>query len=331
MLTDAIFFTIFSTMTIKSTFPIKYVALQTGLKPYLIRSWESRYNAICPQRSDTNRRVFRDADIRRLKLLKHAVSIGHSISHAARLTDEALMALTRHRNGSIQQNESAFPSVSGEDVRESSDVLNMALFHILRLDAASLEAVLDRAALEMPRQAFLDDIVTALFARIGELWRAGKLKAVNEHMTSVIIRSMLWDMMRSEATPREAMTIVVTTPAGHWHETGALAAALAAAESGWRVSYFGANLPSDEIAHAAAKTGAQAIALGICHRLNDSRLTVELKNLRRLVGERLPIFLGGAGVADTLNDNVNSTINVCADLVQFRQQLDEAAIKIRGG
>jgi len=309
---------------------MKYVALQTGLKPYLIRSWESRYNAICPQRSNTNRRVFCDADIRRLKLLKHAVSIGYSISHAARLTNEELMAFTRRRNGPIQQNQRALRSVSGEAVRESSDILNMALFHILRLDASSLEAVLDRAALEMSRQAFLDDIVAPLFAQIGELWRAGKLKAVNEHMASVIIRSMLWDMMRSEVTPRAAMTIVVTTPAGHWHETGALSAALAAAESGWRVSYFGANLPSDEIAYAAAKTSAQAIALGICHRLNDSRLTVELRNLRRLVGDRLPIFLGGAGAAGILNDSVHSITNVCADIAQFRRYLDEAAIKIRG-
>jgi hypothetical protein len=69
ILTLAIFFLLFS-MNMKSTYTIKYVASKTGLKPYLIRSWEARYQAICPQRSDSNRRCFTDNDVKRLRLLK---------------------------------------------------------------------------------------------------------------------------------------------------------------------------------------------------------------------------------------------------------------------
>jgi DNA-binding transcriptional MerR regulator len=57
-------------------YTMKYVALQTGLKPYLIRSWESRYKAICPKRSATRHRCFTSEDIKRLNLLKKAVDQG---------------------------------------------------------------------------------------------------------------------------------------------------------------------------------------------------------------------------------------------------------------
>ena len=47
----------------KSLFPIRYVSRQTGLTPHVIRAWENRYGAVTPKRTDTNRRVYSNADI----------------------------------------------------------------------------------------------------------------------------------------------------------------------------------------------------------------------------------------------------------------------------
>ncbi|MBX7259713.1 MAG: MerR family transcriptional regulator, partial [Candidatus Hydrogenedentes bacterium] len=56
----------------QSQHPIQVVALRTGLTPHVIRMWERRYAAVCPTRTPTNRRLYSDSDITRLRLLSRA-------------------------------------------------------------------------------------------------------------------------------------------------------------------------------------------------------------------------------------------------------------------
>jgi methylmalonyl-CoA mutase cobalamin-binding subunit len=190
------------------------------------------------------------------------------------------------------------------------------------LNPAALEQVLTAAAVDLPRQSFLQSVVVPLFERIGELWRRGDLKTINEHMASVVIRTILWDMLRSVHVTKAAPRIIVTTPVGHWHEFGALASALAASESGWRVYYFGPNLPAEEIAYAAKRLEARALSLSLGHRLQDRRLAGELKTLRRLVGGDVTIFIGGAGVASVHTTIVQISAIAGVDLEGFRDKLE---------
>ncbi|BBO71945.1 hypothetical protein DSCA_58750 [Desulfosarcina alkanivorans] len=312
-------------MDMKPSYTIKYVASKTGLKPYLIRSWESRYQAICPRRSDGNRRCFSDSDIERLGLLKQAVDDGHPISAVAKMSRDELTRLLE-RGAALAASGGAIEggTESGglDEGATAAQLVEQALSHIIRLDPSALECVLEGAAVDMPRQYFLQMVVLPLFERVGELWRLGRLKTINEHMASVVVRTILWDMLRSVHVAEAAPRIVVATPVGHWHELGALASALAASESGWRVYYFGPNLPAEEIAYAVKKFRARALALSLCHLLNDHRLSGELKKLRRLVGSEPSIFIGGPG-AGTVRRTI-AQINAVsgADLGEFRDKLE---------
>ena len=305
---------------------MKYVALQTGLKPYLIRSWESRYNAICPKRSDTRHRCFSSEDIKRLNLLKKAVDQGHTISTVAKLNNGQIMNLLSQgiaASGPDQSTSDKRPAQASVHEATAEQVVEKALLHIMQLNASALEHLLNDASMDMPRHAFLQSVILPLFDRIGELWRVGKMKIINEHMASLIVRSILWDMLRSVETAKQAPMIVVATPVGHWHEFGALASALAASESGWRVAYFGPNLPSEELAYAVRQLRARALAISLCHQLKDNRLIPELKKLRRLVGNKPAIFIGGAGANHIrgITDQINA--NVVIDLNEFRRILEK--------
>ena len=207
----------------------------------------------------------------------------------------------------------------------AAQFVERALFHTIRLNPAALEHVLNDAAVDMPRQSFLQTVVLPLFGKIGELWRLGKLKTINEHMASVVVRTILWDMLRSVNLSEAAPRIVVATPVGHWHELGALASALAASESGWRVYYFGPNLPAEEIAYAAKRFSVKALALSLCHLLKDHRLSGELKKLRRLVGSELPIFIGGPGTEPVRQTLVQINAVSGIDLGGFREKLEALA------
>jgi DNA-binding transcriptional MerR regulator/methylmalonyl-CoA mutase cobalamin-binding subunit len=315
-------------MNMKSTYTIKYVSSKTGLKPYLIRSWEARYQAICPQRSDNNRRCFTDKDVKRLRLLKQAVDEGHPISTVAKMSSDELDRLLERDLMKVNADDAIDTGTASSGLAVdamAADFVEQALFHTTRLNSSALEQVLNDAAVDMPRQSFLQLVVLPLFERIGELWRLGKLKTINEHMASVVVRRILWDMLRSVHLSEAAPRIIVATPVGHWHELGALASALAASESGWRVYYFGPNLPAEEIAYAAKQFSVKALALSLCHLLNDHRLSGELKKLRRLVGNDLAIFIGGPG-ADSARQTIAQIKAVSGiDLGGFREKLDVLA------
>jgi len=56
----------------KSSHPIGAVVRRTGLKPELIRAWERRHHAIVPRRTAGRHRLYSDADVERLRLLRDA-------------------------------------------------------------------------------------------------------------------------------------------------------------------------------------------------------------------------------------------------------------------
>ena len=306
--------------------PIKFVAAQTGLKAHNIRSWEERYRAVTPKRTATNRRLYSDDDIRRLALLKKAVECGHTISSVAQLSDSQLLSViqrNRERPRSREDSPTEDRSPPARIPNERYDrVIKDALSHVVRLDSIALESVLSDAAVGMPRHAFLQEVIVPLCEEIGLLWRNGHLKIINEHMASVIVRAILWEMLRTVELSTSAPRILLATPAGHWHEFGALACALIASESGWQPYYFGPDLPSEEIVYAARKVNANALALSICHFLNHRKLIGELKRIRRLVRDKLPIFVGGSGADKILTGEETIGVTVVSDLKDFRQQIE---------
>ena len=77
-------------MTRKYRHLIRYVCRQTGLTAHQIRAWEKRYQAVVPERTETNRRLYSEADIERLQLLAKAREAGLSLSQVAHLPADEL-------------------------------------------------------------------------------------------------------------------------------------------------------------------------------------------------------------------------------------------------
>ena len=73
-------------------YPIRAVSKLTGIAIDTLRAWERRHGAVTPIRDDRGR-MYTDADVARLRLLKGAVEHGHSIGRLAGLGDEELRQL----------------------------------------------------------------------------------------------------------------------------------------------------------------------------------------------------------------------------------------------
>jgi len=112
-------------------------------------------------------------------------------------------------------------------------------------------------------------------------------------MASAVLRTYLDRLRLSMPVATMAPKLLLTTPRNQHHEVGALIVAIVAAIKDWNVIYLGPNLPAEEIAEAARKTGAAAIGLSIVYPLDDIGLPNELALLRQKLGPSTPILVGG--------------------------------------
>lgn len=76
--------------TTPSGYGIGAVTRLTGLPAHTLRIWERRYGAVNAQRSEAGRRLYSDADVARLLLLKQLSDRGDRIGRIANLSDESL-------------------------------------------------------------------------------------------------------------------------------------------------------------------------------------------------------------------------------------------------
>lgn len=279
--------------------PIGVVARRTGLKPDLIRAWERRYGAVEPGRTDTRRRFYSDADIERLLLLRRVVNTGRGISQVAGLSNQALQSLIEEEPPvppPPPRRYPAPPAAPGSVDEMAESLLQLCLAAAQRLDVRELEMQIERASVALSRGNLLEKLLVPLMQRIGDLWHQGALRPIHEHMASAVVRSFLGSMRNAYHAEATAPHLVVTTPARQYHELGALIVAATAAGEGWQVTYLGPDLPPEEIAAAAVQNGARAIALSITYPPDDPILVDELKKLRRLIGPRTTLIVGGRAV-----------------------------------
>ncbi|MBV9470659.1 MAG: cobalamin B12-binding domain-containing protein [Abitibacteriaceae bacterium] len=303
-------------------YTMKVTAQRTGLTAHVIRMWERRYEAVAPIRTSTGRRLYSDADLERLQLLRNATLNGHSISHVASLATEKLRQLLEDDQATMPilapQRHQA-PANPEPDIQRH---LNNCLAAVEQLDAAALEDALARASVSMGQAAIMDYVLEPLMEKISESWRAGTLRIAHEHLATAVIRAFLGGLTRYTSTAHTAPAIIVTTPSGQMHELGALMAAATAAAEGWRVLYMGADMPAEEIALAAQQSAARVVALSIVYPADDLRLGDELHKLKAHLPNFTTILVGGraaASYASVLNAVGALRIN---DMLGLRHQLE---------
>lgn len=269
--------------------PIGVVARRTGINEHTIRAWERRYEAVSPERTEGGQRLYSDADVLRLRLLKHATDQGHPIGHVARLPTAELVELAGA--------EPAAPAAPGPEAATAASerIQEACLSALQRLDGGAVHDALMRAVVTETPGRFVDVVAVPLLQRIGAMWVRGELRPSQEHVFSVAMRRVLSWLTDSVPAPRGAQTLLLSTTAGQRHEFGAMLAGVVAVDAGWRVVYLGADLPAEEIVAGARATGATAVAVSAMVPDEAVSLTDELRVIRDGLPESALLLAGGAG------------------------------------
>jgi methanogenic corrinoid protein MtbC1 len=295
------------------------VARRTGLTADLLRVWEKRYEAVTPGRSATSRRLYSDADVHRLLLLRRATLGGRRIGQVAGLSTAELETLVATDEAAAAAAPQATAAARAHGSRDAH--LAACLDAVKQLDAERLEAALSGAAVALGTPELTRSVLVPLMHSLGDDWREGKVRVFEEHLATSIVRSVLGAMRVAQTPEPGAPELVVTTPSGQVHELGALMAASMAASQGWRVTYLGPNLPAEEIVAAAERRGARAVALSVVFPSDDARLYDELRRLRRLLPDGVAILVGGR--ASNGLDRVVSDVHIVDDLSALLDTLEQ--------
>lgn len=286
-------------MSSEYKYPIKVVSQMTGLSVHVIRAWEKRYHVVEPDRTDTNRRLYSEEDIEKLRLLNDASHLGHNIGSIASLSSAELKSLLSNEK-SIAPQIKTNVKLSGPDIN-IEELLSECVETIKDYDAKKLESILLNASARLTQPVLIEEVVIPLVYKIGDMWHNGEIRVANEHLASSVIRSFLFNLLESYTMNESAPVLISATPRGQEHELGALIAAVVAAASGWKVVYLGSNLPAEEIGAVASYLNAKVVAVSLVYPSDDPVLPKELRKLKQVLSSGVSIIAGGRAANGYLN------------------------------
>jgi MerR family transcriptional regulator, light-induced transcriptional regulator len=314
----------------RSLHPMSVVMRRTGLSADVLRAWERRHAAVTPSRTPGNQRLYSDAQVERLRLLRQAVEAGWPIGQLAPRSDAELRALVVPEAPSAAppvppagfgSAERDAPALGATAARRRVELRQRALEALSKLDGEALAAVLDEAAAELGRVALVEGFVAPLVAEVGDAVESGAIRIAHEHLASATVLRFLEGLAPAYAPTEGAPRLVATTTVGVHHAVGAALAAAVARLEGWRATYLGPNLPAEEIAAAVRLAQADLVALSLVPPIDGARTDAELSRLGRLLAGRARVVAGGAAAADRRAALESIGGVVLPDLAGFRALL----------
>ena len=295
-------------------YPIRAVCKITGIPVDTLRAWERRYQVVVPDRS-TRGRLYSDADVQRLLLLKGCLERGHAIGQVAALPDAALQELLADvvPVGAIPR-EKIGPETDFPELKSLMNALEA-------FDSNKTNEELSRLALLMSPSDLVYRVVLPVMKLAGDNWENGSFGIAQGHMFSACVRNLLGGLIRLQRPANGSVKLLLTTPANELHEFGILSAALLALAQEFPIAYLGPNLPASEILSAAEKSGAQVVVLGIIQMNATPSVCQEVDWIASRLPATTELWLGGSGAVAASRSVIRNKAFKLKDMQDFERHL----------
>jgi MerR family transcriptional regulator, light-induced transcriptional regulator len=282
-------------------FPIRVAAKRAGVSVAALRAWERRHQAVTPARTSGEQRLYSDADVERIALLRALTGAGHAIAGIADADDaelRRLLAVSVPAEGGADE-----PRTTTRD-DEPRLLIAQCMRAVHAHDGDALLHLLRREAILTTPMAFIEQVAAPLLRRVGDEWADGRLSEAQERVASNSMLNVLVSLLGSlavhpfERREDDSRTrILIATLSGERHETGVLMAGVVAALAGCDVVRAGADLPAVAIAAMARRARAGIVAVSIVDGTAPRRALRELTALRDALPARTRLVVGGAAAA----------------------------------
>ena len=299
----------------EARYRIGTLARLTGVTTHAIRIWERRYKALSPSRTPGGARLYTDADVQRLRLVKQLLGRGYTISAVANLDVAELSRLSPLQAASSP---SALPE---RDDGRARAVIDELLEAVAAMDLERAGRALVTASNAFSPHDLVTHVLAPALDEIGQRWESGEICIASEHAASAMLRTQLGALLAAQPVNGKA-PVVCTTPAGEQHELGALLAAVLIAMHGRRAIYLGANLPAEQIAEAVRLSKAGCVALSLVG-LGAAAARAEILALCSMLAPGVEVLVGGRRVAEL--PGLPERVHVLSSLPELEDWLRKAA------
>ena len=304
--------------------PIQVVTRRTGVSADVLRVWEKRYAVVTPMRSTGGRRLYSDTDIERLRLLVQATRTGRTIGQIAALPTTALVELLdgdapaerpAHRRGRA---DAAPPPPSA-----ATALFDACVDALARFDAVKLDLLLRRAVVALSADEFLTGVVVPLLEQLRVRLLDGSMRRSQGLLAHAVLRRVLDHIVATATAPLDSGDLVVTTLGSHAQEVDALVVAAAAAAEGWRVTYVGSRVPTDDVVDTLEHLDARLLVLSLAAPPGDREVPRELRRLRAMLPASIEVLVVGAASDVHRSSIVDTGATPLGGLTELRAHLRE--------
>lgn len=215
------------------SFTIKELETLSGIKAHTIRIWEQRYQFLKPSRTSTNIRRYNNEELKTLLTVALLNKYGYKISRI----DE--MPPDKRTEAALQLNE--------PDARQEF-IINELIGCMIDLRSMEFEKLLDAQIEIHGVEETITGVIFTFLERVGILWQTNRLRPVQEHITTSIIRQKIIYAIERLAFPdHESPLFVLFLPEGEHHELGLLYVYYLLRKQGLSALYLGANVPVKDL------------------------------------------------------------------------------------
>lgn len=261
----------------------------TGLSEFTLRGWEQRHKALSPERTETGRRLYRPADLKKALALRELTERGEKIGDIAHLSENSLDRLL---------NGEAIVSAAGNITPAEKRLLAFVESHSWN----KLETALDRASQECSAFEFISKVILPLMRVINIRVSENLLSIAQEHIVSALVKEKIYRIAGAvnNRRPFSPLRIVFATPAGDMHEIGLLISYALARAEGAQTLYLGANTPKRDLCEASLRFGATHILLSctVSSEEGTEDLYSYINYLDRHLFAPIELWLGGRSTSD---------------------------------
>lgn len=294
-------------------FTIKAVSQATGLSIETLRAWERRYGIVSPDRDPNGRRSYRPDDVIRLRKLREATERGHTISKLARFSEAELSQLLVE------------PQLGGQKTAASQSFAQQILLAAENYRPDDCDQAMSMALALLPLSEVVTEVLSPVLLEVGERWHDGRFSVAQERLVTASVRKQVGSIVDTYNRIATGPLIMLTTLSGERHELGILLCALLASSKGLRCHYLGPDLPANDIATFAERTGAAAVTLSLVSTDNLQGAFEQLQEVARLTPPTIELWLGGLGADQLPRERLPTRCRVLPDYAAFERQLEVLA------
>jgi len=274
-------------------FPIRVLAEKTTVGTSTIRAWERRYGLLHPERTPKGHRLYNEKDVKRVFKILDLLNDGHTlpkISEMFSVKDQGNDQIT----GDFDSTDIDNADGSGSNTSMAniwSDLIKSTLDATADFNIERIDALYNEASSLYPVDMVTDRLIQPTIRILGEAWQTHPERGVaEEHFYTSWLKNRLGARFHHAYTYASGARIICACAPGSYHEIGLMLFSLSALARGYRVLYFGADLPLNQLPYITQRSAAKAVVLGAQTQI-DAELNSKLPDLINNLDT--PVFIGG--------------------------------------